>query len=470
MISFIQWANYVFLGYFVILNTSYLVMSLSAFRALLRYWRRLQAYNPEETLTSEALPPITLIAPAYNEEATCVESTRAFLSIDYPLADVLVVNDGSKDDTLVRLKEAFALEPASRPPMATLPTEHVRGVYQSQLHPNLWVIDKENGGKADALNTGVNYCQTPFFCAMDADTLVEAEGLVRMVRPFLEEESTVAVGGIVRVANGCTVRAGRVRTVSMPRRWLPKLQVLEYLRAFLFGRVGWDAIGALLIISGAFGMFRRETVVDVGGYSTDTVGEDMELVVRMHRHLLENDTPYQIRFVPDPVAWTEVPTTLKILGSQRDRWQRGLTETMVRHQRMLLNPRYGRVGLVAYPFFYFLETLGPAIEFLGYVVFIISLLLGALSTPFAVAFFMVAFALGLALSLSAVALEELSFRRYEHTGDLLQLFALPIIETFGYRQLIAWYRIRGLWSYLRSEEGWGVMDRQGFQTDEEPSP
>lgn len=464
MIDALQWANYLLLGYFVVLNSGYLVMCGVTVGTLVEYRRRLEAFSPEEALTSEALPPITMIAPAYNEEATCVESTRAFLGIDYPNVEVMVVNDGSADATMDRLEEAFDLVPAARPPTADLPTEEVREVYQSRVHPNLWVLDKENGGKADALNAGIRFCDTPFFCAVDADTLVEGEGLVRMVRPFLDDRSTVAVGGIVRVANGCTVQAGRVRDVSMPRQWLPKLQVLEYLRAFFFGRVGWDALGAMLIISGAFGLFRRETVVEAGGYATDTVGEDMELVVRLHRHLREQGTEYRVRFVPDPVAWTEVPSSFRILQSQRDRWQRGLADTMVRHQRMLFNPRYGSVGLIAYPFFYVLETFGPVLELLGYILFGVALALGAISGPFALAFFMVAFALGAALSLTAVVLEELSFRRYERTGDLLQLLSLPLVEAFGYRQLNAWWRIKGLWSYFRSKEGWGVMERSGFDT------
>ncbi|MEF8817002.1 MAG: glycosyltransferase [Salinibacter sp.] len=460
------WANYLVLGYFVVLNSGYLLMSAVTVRSLVRYRHLLRTYDPDHALSAETLPPITLIAPAYNEAATCVESTRAFLSIDYPNAEVLVVNDGSTDQTLEKLIEAFELEPTARPPTATLPTAEVRETYQSQVHPSLWVIDKENGGKADALNTGICYCNAPFFCAMDADTIVEREGLIRMVRPFLEERSTVAVGGIVRVANGCTVRSGRVRDVALPRAWLPKLQVLEYLRAFFFGRVAWDEIGAMLIISGAFGLFRRETVVEVGGYATDTVGEDMELVVRMHRRLLEQKKDYHIRFLPDPVAWTEVPSTLRVLRSQRNRWQRGLAETMVRHQRMLFNPRYGVVGLVAYPFFYFLETFGPIVEFIGYLLFVFALLKGALSLPFTVAFLLVAFGVGTALSLTAVVLEELSFRRYKRTGDLLQLFGLPLVEAFGYRPLNAWWRMRGLWSYFRSEEGWGVMERAGFNTSE----
>ena len=461
----LQWVSYLLLGYFVVLNTGYLLLSVVTTGTLVRYRHFLQAYSSDEALSTEALPPVTLIAPAYNEEATCVESTRAFLSIDYPNVEVLVVNDGSGDATMERLRDAFDLERAARPPTASLDTAPVRDVYQSRIHPNLWVIDKENGGKADALNTGINYCNSPLFCAMDADTLVEGEGLIRLVRPFLENRSTVAVGGIVRVANGCTVQSGRVKDVSLPRKWLPKLQVLEYLRAFFFGRVGWDTLGAMLIISGAFGLFRRETVVEAGGYRTDTVGEDMELVVRMHRHLREQNEDYQVRFVPDSVAWTEVPSTYRILQSQRDRWQRGLADTMVRHQRMLFNPRYGVVGTVAYPFFYVLETFGPVIEFLGYVIFAIALAKGAISGPFAIAFFLVAFMLGAALSMVAVVLEEFTFGRYQDTGDVLQLMALPLVEAFGYRQLNAWWRMKGLWSYFRNKEGWGVMERSGFGAD-----
>jgi len=464
MTTLIEGLTYLSLGYFVLLNTTYLVMGGCAWWALRHHGQRLEAYFPEDTLTSEALPPITLIAPAYNEAATCVESTRAFLSLQYSRVEVLVVNDGSTDATLDRLDEAFDLEPTARTPSAELPTAPVRTVYRSRIHPNLWVLDKENGGKSDALNAGLNYCRTPLFCAVDADTLIDDEGLLRMARPFLEDESTVAVGGFVRIANGCSVEAGRIQTVALPSRWLAKLQVLEYLRAFLFGRMGWAGAGALLIISGAFGLFRRETVVAAGGYSVDTVGEDMELVVRLHRHLREQDAPYRIRFMPDPAAWTECPDTFGSLARQRDRWQRGLTETIVRHQRMLLNPRYGRVGMLAYPYFYALETIGPVLEVIGYLTFVVALALGMLSAPLALAFFAMAFAFGIMLSFAAVAFEEFWFRRYTHTTDFLQMLLLPVVDAFGFRQLIAWYRIRGLWSYLRSADHWGTMERSGFDS------
>ena len=262
--------------------------------------------------------------------------------------------------------------------------------------------------------------------------------------------------------NGCRVASGAVTEVRLPTTWLARFQVLEYLRAFLAGRMGWSALNATLIISGAFGLFRRSLVVEVGGYATDTVGEDMELVVRLHRHCRERGIPYRIEFVPDPVAWTECPESLRVLGRQRDRWQRGLTEVLLRHRHMLLNPRYGLIGMLAYPYFFFLEMFGAAIEMAGYAAFILALVLGRANGPYVVAFLMVAVLLGIALSVAAVGLEELTFRRYPRMKDLLALFGLAVIEGFGYRQLSTFWRARGLLSALRGKKSWGEMTRKGF--------
>jgi cellulose synthase/poly-beta-1,6-N-acetylglucosamine synthase-like glycosyltransferase len=462
--------NYLVLFYFVALNAVYLGTSFFAFSALRRYALRLKSLDLTDLITSAWAPPITLIAPAYNEEATCVESVRSLLTLEYPDYDILVVNDGSKDRTVERLTEAFNLREADRVPTAELHSERVRRVLRSRRHPNLWVIDKENGGKADALNAGLNHCQTPLFCAMDADSLLEPEALIRIVRPFLEDARTIAAGGVLRIANGCVVRQGRVVDVRMPRNFLAQLQVLEYLRAFLSGRMGWDALDATLVISGAFGIFKRGAVVDAGGYATDTVGEDMELVVRMHRHHRDKKIPYRIHFVPDPVAWTECPESLAVLSRQRDRWQRGLFQSLTRHLVMLFNPRYGRAGLVAFPYFFFLEMLGPIIELLGYVSFTATILAGRATPALVVAFLCVAIVLGGALSLVAVALEELSFRRYPRASDLLRLFALALVEHFGYRQLNAWWRLKGIISAMRGVQGWGHMTRKGFMVDDGEVP
>jgi len=457
--------NILALTYFILLNLIYLLTSIVAFRSLRRYVKSLKALEIEDLLTSAGAPPITLIAPAYNEEATCVEATKSLSLLKYPQYEILVVNDGSSDQTLQRLIDAFQLLPANRQPVANIATAPIRRVYRSQRLPNLWVIDKENGGKADALNVGINYCRTPLFCAIDADSLLEREALIRVVRPFLEDARTVAAGGIIRIVNGCEVSAGGVTKVRLPGNLLAQFQVLEYLRAFMAGRMGWDALGLTLIISGAFGVFRRSVVVDVGGYATDTVGEDMELVVRLHRHCREKRLPYRVSYVADPIAWTECPEKVRVLGRQRDRWQRGLYETVTRHRGMLLNPRYGRIGLVAFPYFFFLEMLGPLIEFFGYLSFILAVVLGRASGPYIVVFLMAAFVFGVVLSVAAVALEELSFHRYPRLTDLFRLFGLAVLENFGYRQLTSYWRIRGFFSGLRGVKGWGKMERKGFSVE-----
>ncbi len=470
----LEFFNIVVLSYFVLLNTVYLFTSLVAFQALKKYARRLKSLDIRELIASAGAPPITIVVPAFDEEMTCVHSTESLLALNYPQYEIIFVNDGSSDRTVERMREAFDLKPAARLPTANLPTAAVRGIYRSRQYPNLWVVDKDNGGKSDALNAGVNICVTPFFCAMDADTLLEREALTRIIRPFLEDGSTVAAGGIIRIVNGCTVRNGVVTNVRLSTNYLARLQVLEYLRAFLAGRMGWSALDATLIISGAFGLFRRSVVVDAGGFASEkttgrTVGEDMELVVRLHRHCRQNHIPYRITFIPDPVAWTECPERFGPLGRQRDRWQRGLAESLSRHIRMLFNPRYGKVGFMAFPHFFFLELFGPVVEFTGYIVFALTVVLGMASTLYVLAFFMVAYIFGTALSIAAVSLEELTFRRYPRYSDLLRLFWLAMLEHIGFRQLLAYWRVRGVVSSWRRRKGWGEMKRRGFAVESGPS-
>ncbi len=451
------------LVYFILLNTYYLVTSLFAFLALHRYSRRLVSIDVDDLIAKAGAPPVTIIVPTYNEEATIQEAVRSLLTLRYPSYEILLVNDGSTDRTLEVLKHTYQLQPAPRFPMATIQTAPVRGVYQSRLHPHLWVIDKENGKRADAINAGVNYCRTPLLCIVDADGLIEPEALMRIVRPFLEDARTVASGGIIRVVNGCRVKDGLVQEVRLPRNWLVRFQVVEYLRSFLAGRVGWDALHIMLLISGAFGLFRRDLVVAVGGLAPDSIGEDFELTVRIHRYCRENRIPYAVHFVPDPVAWTEVPDTLAVLERQRNRWQRGLIDTLRRHIRLLLNPRYGRIGLVAYPYFFFFEMLGPFVEFTGYLVLALLFALDLASPAYFWLFLMVALLFGATLSITAVGLEELSFRRYTRLQDLIWLLLCAFLENLGYRQLITYFRIRGTIAYLRGQTGWGSMERKGFQ-------
>ncbi len=326
--------------------------------------QRLRSLNIDDLVSSSDGLPVSLLFPPYNEAETVVASVRSLLTLRYADYEFIVVNDGSTDTTLVKLIAAFGLRRIDRVATSDVSTNRVRHVYRSHRHPDLFVVDKENGGKADAPNVGLNYSRGVIFCAMDADTLLEVDALARVARPFLEDTSTVAVGGIVRIANGCDVDGGSIGDIGLPDKLLPRFQVLEYLRAFLASRVGWDRLGATLIISGAFGAFRRSMVGAVGGFDTRSVGEDMELVVRLHRYCRDNEIPYRITFVRDPVAWTEAPEKLSQLAVQRDRWQRGLAQVIARNRSMIGRRRYGIPDMVALPYFVAFELLGPVVELL----------------------------------------------------------------------------------------------------------
>jgi cellulose synthase/poly-beta-1,6-N-acetylglucosamine synthase-like glycosyltransferase len=345
------------------------------------------------------------------------------------------------------------------PGLATRPVGAVR---LSRRHPNLMVVSKENGGKADALNCGLNLARYPYVCAVDGDAILETDAVLRVMSPIIDDPSVIAAGGIVRIANGCEVDHGRVTKVALPARPLPTLQVVEYLRAFLVGRVGWSAIGVLLIISGAFGVFKRSAVIQAGGYETDTVGEDMELVVRLHRRARRDGTHYRVAFVPDPVSWTEAPESLAVLGRQRRRWQRGLADSLWRHRGVLVDRRQGALRWLAMPYYTVFEVLGPVIELFGYLIIPIAAAMGLLSVEYLLAFLLVAVVWGVLLSVSAVALEELTFRRYPLRRDVLRLTLYGLIDNFGYRQLTNIWRLLGLIEFLRGRKQWGHMPRKGF--------
>jgi cellulose synthase/poly-beta-1,6-N-acetylglucosamine synthase-like glycosyltransferase len=461
--------NYAILGYFLLINGVYMALYALSFAEISDYARRETFSGLDDLFTSNYAPPVSVIVPAYNEEATIADSVRSFLSLRYPLHEVVVVNDGSKDGTLEVLKEEFDLWESDQPVRLQLGTEKIRKVYASATE-RLIVLDKENGGKADALNAGICAARYPLVCCLDADIILEEDALIRAARPMIESGEVAAVGGIVRVANGCEVDSGRVVEVGTPRAALPNLQIVEYLRAFLAGRTGWSKLNCLLIISGAFGMFRRQDLIAAGGYARDTVGEDMEVVTRMHRSLRERNRDYRILFIPDPVAWTEVPDTLRVLRRQRDRWHRGLIDTLLRHRKMLLNPRYGTTGLLGMPYFFLFEFLGPVVELTGYVAFAAGLALGILSLEFALAFLLAAVGLGALLSISAVFLEELRLRRYPRWRDLAKLTLYGVLENFGYRQLNTLWRVLAIVSFLRKNTEWGAMERRGFDAAERKSP
>ncbi len=457
-------AERVVLVYFLIVNGWYVVLLVSAFLEMRRHLRITQGESRRRLLGSSLAPTISILAPAYNEEATIEQSLRALLALHYSRLEVIVINDGSKDRTVEVLTKAFDLVPVVPIHNRRIQTKPVRAVYRSAAYVGLVVIDKENGGKADALNVGLNFARSELVCAMDADTLIEADGLQRMVRPFIHEHEVAATGGTIRIVNGSDVQAGRVTRARVPARPLPGLQVVEYLRAFLFGRLGWNRLGGNLIISGAFGLFRRDLVIAAGGYLHDTVGEDMELVLRLRRRSYETGGPGRIVFVPDPVAWTEAPEKIRILARQRDRWQRGLFDVLNRHRQMLFNPGYGVTGLVVFPYFVFVELLAPVVEAFGVAGLAGGALVGAIDWTFALLFFLTAYGLGTMLTAFTLVLEDFSFHRYLAARDRALLFAWMLMENLGYRQLTVFWRLAGMWKYLRGRKEWGAMERRGFAT------
>ncbi|HEU5106772.1 MAG TPA: glycosyltransferase [Solirubrobacterales bacterium] len=454
--------NELTLAYFIVLDAIYLAMAAIGWWAVESYVRIRSARDYDRVRTSPLSPALTILVPAYNEELAIVTSVRALLANRYPSLQVLVINDGSSDSTLEALRGAFDLRPVLRTPSSSLPTARVRGIYASPTEPRLTVIDKENGGKADSLNAGLRFARTPLFCSIDADTMLDPDALSRIVWEFEARPETVAAGGIVRVVNGSQVKEGRVTEVRTPKAWLPTLQILEYLRAFLGGRIAWSRLGMLLIISGAFGLFRRDVVVEAGGYDTETVGEDAELVMRLHRHQRDHGRSSRIIFFPDPICWTEAPTSLRVLSRQRDRWQRGLLQMLWKHRGMLGRRRYGAVGMVGFPYFAVFEAVGPLIEVAGYLVFAISLATGAVSWAFALLFLILALGFGFVISFMTLLMEERAFRRYPSWPSLGRLLAASIVENFGYRQLLSLIRARAWWTELRGTSGWGEMTRSGL--------
>src|SRR6266487_2606780 len=452
------------LVYFLALNSFYALLLVLSIPEIWEQTRLAEDEDFQRLMQSDALPPITILVPAHNESATIEASVTAILTLEYRNFEIIVVNDGSKDDTLEQLRNAFELYEVPRTYPETIATKPLRALYRSRTRTRLLVIDKDNGGKADSLNAAINASRFPLVIAVDADTLIEPDALLRLTRPFLLGRRIAAVGGTVRVANGCVVKHGQVMDARVPRRLLPGVQVVEYLRAFLFGRLGWNRLGGNLIISGAFGLFRKDHLLAVGGYDATSIVEDLDLVVRLHRYLRSRKVRYEIPFIPDPVAWTEVPETLRVLARQRGRWQRGLVAAMWQYRGMLFNPRYGRVGLIAVPFYTFGEMLAPLVEVLGYGITAAGVAAGVLNTSFALLFVLVAWGYGMLLSLWAVVLEEVSFRRYRRFGDLGRLLLFATLENFGYRQRTVWWRLKAFWSVFRQKQAWGEMVRKGFET------
>lgn len=472
-LSLILISSLIFLAYFVswcifgigvIQNIIYLLQLPFAWLEMKEYSEVEDTETSWELLLSEMTLPITILVPAYNETATIVANAHSLLALRYPNIEIFIINDGSTDDTLENLIQEFSLQKIARAHELNVPHAPIRGLYGSPLYPRLLVIDKENGkGKADATNAGINLARYPLFCVIDADSILEPEALLRVIRPFFENPKTmVAVGGTIRIANGCKVKSGQIAEIGLSKKYLPLIQTIEYIRAFSMARLAWSRWKTLTIISGAFGVFSRQAAVEVGGFSHGTVGEDMELIIKMHAKFSEQKRDYAMCYVPEPVCWTEAPQTFSILSGQRKRWQRGALETFFKHKKMLFNWRYGRIGLLGLPYSLITDVIGPIAETIGYILIPVLWYFHYLDIKFLLAFFALFILFGIFISIASLILEESQLHRFPRVRDLLWLIYAAIIENFGYRQLNNIWRILGWWQFLKKKKGWGVMTRKGF--------
>ncbi len=466
MIRFLDISNHTLFWYYLASNLAYLTMLLVALKTSTAHQRRLESHRLNWIKEAPLAPPITIIAPAHNEESSIRVAVRNLLALDYPQLEVIVVNDGSEDRTLEQMREEFRLRLVRAVYVPEATSALVRGLYRSETDARLLVVDKEPGGsKADAVNAGLNAATSPYVCIVDADSILENDALLRIMVPILEDpKRVIAVGGIIRVLNGSEIAGGHLRRVRLPRKTIEAIQVVEYLRAFLIGREAWGQGNMLMIISGAFGLFRTDLVRAVGGYRPRAIGEDFDLVARLHRHLRDRGADYHIHFVPDPMCWTEVPSDLKSLGRQRARWQKGLLDVLWSTRDMLFKRRYGRIGWLALPYLWLFELLAPVVEIGGIVTIVLAACLGALSREFFVQFLLFGYAFATLISIGSVLQEEITYKRYNDWQDVARLVSCCFLEHFPYRQLHMIWRLEGLWQYLRGDNVWAPVKRKGLES------
>ena len=444
----------------------YLILTVFSAISLRKYLRKNSYVDYNSIVSSPLAPTLSVIAPAFNESRTILDNIRTLLSLYYNNYEVIVVNDGSSDDSLEKMIETYELEKVNYYFDYRLPCKRIRGVYKSQNRSfkKLTVIDKVNGGKADSLNAGLNVSKNELVVSIDADSIMEPDALLKLVKPFTEskDKKVIGAGGVIRIANSCEISGGHIKKVHLPKKFLPRAQVMEYTRAFLMGRMAWSELDGLLLISGALGMFNREIVIQSGGYRTDTVGEDMELVVRMRRYMVDNNMRYDVVYIPDPLCWTEVPSTLKVLARQRSRWTRGTLETLITHRKLLFNRKYGKLGMLGYPYWLMFEYLAPIIEFLGILWFIFLVISGKLNWPFFLLLFGFVYFFAVSLSIWSVLFEEVTFHKYEKRRDVFRLIGTAFLEPIFYHPLVMLMSIKGNIDKLFKRNTWGRMERKGF--------
>jgi poly-beta-1,6-N-acetyl-D-glucosamine synthase len=457
--------NTLVLIYAITIAAAYLFLAIMSLSEMTKYMRKNYFVDYKYILSSPFAPGISLLAPAYNEGLTIIENVKSLMSIMYNNYEVIIINDGSKDDTLQKMVTAFNLVKVPFDLQTYVQTKPVRGIYKStnRAFKKLTVVDKENGGKADALNVGLNVARQELTACIDVDCIIEPDALLKMVKPFLEDpRRVIAAGGVVRIANSCVIEEGRLIEVRLPDKFIPRVQVLEYIRAFLLGRMAWSKLNGLMLISGAFGIFRRDIAIKAGGYNHNTVGEDMELVVRMRKYMYDNNLEHKVVYIPDPLCWTEAPSSYEILGRQRNRWARGTLETLRIHKDVFFNRKYGLLGMLSYPFWYFYEWLSPFVEGVGLVFFVVLALFGWVKWAFFLCLLAAVYTFALFISMLALLSEEMSYFKYTNKRDILKMILVALVEPFWFHPRVVWWSLKGNFDLFKGKKSWGEMTRQGF--------
>lgn len=462
--SFLDCVNAFFIVYLVGYST---FLFLSVVVGSIDLYQSRQRARMRNALWQSYYVPVSILVPAYNEEVTVVDTVRSLLALDYKLFEIIIMDDGSKDATSQVLIDAFDMVQVHRPIRQVVSCQPAVAVYEAKgTRVPVTLIRKRNGGKADSLNMGINCARYPYFICMDADSVLQYDSLERIVRPVLEDPNVVAVGGSVRPANGVVIKDGRVKRYRLPKNILAAMQALEYDRSFLAARILFDKFNGNLIISGAFGLFHKSTVIAVGGYDRGTMGEDMELVVKLHEFCRANHRPYRIRFASDAVCWSQAPERLRDLGKQRKRWHLGLFQCLWSHRRILANPSFGLVGVVSYVYFTLYELLSPFIELFGIVTIALSVAMDMLNLPFMLVFFAAYALYGMVLSLTSFFARMYTIDLRLSALDVLKAFLLCLFEVVFLRNYLAFIRMTAFIGYRKNRLNWGKLERKKLNQEE----
>lgn len=459
--------TYLLVTYVILFIAINIFLALVSLKETQLYLQKTSATDYRLLAASPFAPSISVVAPAYNEASSILQNVRSLLSIYYHNLEIIVVNDGSVDNSMQLLVREFNLQKANHFVQGKLPTSTIYGVYKSTnpAYSKLRVVDKANGGKADALNAGINVSVKDYIVSIDVDCVLAEDALLKIIKPIIDDtdRTCIASGGVVRIANSCQVDDGKLVKVILPANLLARIQVLEYMRSFLLGRMAWSRLNGLLLISGAFGAFKKDVLINCGGYNIDTVGEDMELVVRMRRYMHEKNLPYKVTYIPEPLCWTEVPTTAAVLIKQRNRWMRGAMQTLKQHSELFFNRKYGIMGMVSYPYWLFFEVGGPVIETAGIFVFLLEVIFGAVKWKMFFTILLCLWSLGVLNSLFGIFMEVISYNQYKKRTDILKLLLASIIEPIIFHPIIMYANVRGIIDYLRNNNDWGEMTHRGFE-------